>query len=197
MQEIQDSMSNYRTIASSTKEVNESLSPNTNKMEQRNVDTKTKLGDIYHYYVVLSYCLELQENETILVEKYGDISIESTEDSKNIEVKRHQGDHTLSDRHIDFWKTLRNWIKYHHNMRDFKKLILFTTSTFGENSNLKSWNSVKAYERLKILIEIGHDVKKAEEGFRPMGGEEWTKNYPTLVNLKIFKTTYDLNNYFA
>lgn len=142
------------------------LSPKMTK--QKNDDTKTKLGDIYHYYVVLSFCLELQENETILVEKYGDISIESPEDSMNIEIKRHQGEHTLSDRHIDLWKTLHNWIKYHYNMCNFIKLILYTTSTFGEKSIFKEWNSVKAYERLKILIEIGQEKKKAEDGFRPI-----------------------------
>ncbi|MEK3968393.1 hypothetical protein [Paenibacillus sp. FSL H7-0323] len=137
-----------------------------NLVKQKNDDTKTKLGDIYHYYVVLSYCLDLQESETILVEKYGDISIVSEEDSKNLEVKRHQGEHVLNDRHIDFWKTLLNWVKYHHNMRDFKKLILYTTSNFKENSKLKSWNLVKAHERLKIISEIGHQKNKAEEGFR-------------------------------
>ncbi|WP_289137730.1 hypothetical protein [uncultured Brevibacillus sp.] len=136
--------------------------------KQKNDDTKTKLGDIYHYYVVLDYCLELKENETILVEKYGDISIVSDEDSRNIEVKHHQDEHILSDRHLDFWKTLRNWITYHQNMRQFKTLILYTTSTFGEKSNLNLWNRSKAYERLNILMKIGQEVKKAEEGFRPI-----------------------------
>ncbi|PSJ90169.1 hypothetical protein C7R93_22595 [Brevibacillus fortis] len=159
-------LSNHKTVTSSTKEVNLSLYSKMTK--QKNDDTKTKLGDIYHYYVVLLYCLELEENETILVEKYGDISIISEKVSKNIEVKRHQDEHILSDRHLDFWKTIRNWVTYHQNMRDFKKLILYTTSTFGEKSNLKSWNSVKAYERLRILMEIGQEVKKAEEGFRPI-----------------------------
>ncbi|WP_374004707.1 hypothetical protein [Bacillus velezensis] len=139
-----------------------------NPMKQKNDDTKTKLGDIYHYYIVLDYCLELQENETILVEKYGDISIESDEKSKNIEVKHHQGVHRLSDRHLDFWKTLKNWVKYHQNMQGFKKLILYTTSGFGGMSKLEIWNSVKAYERLRILIEIGHEIKKTEESFRPV-----------------------------
>lgn len=153
-------------MTSNKKEVNKTLIQNSTK--QKNDDTKSKLGDIFHYYVVLSYCLDLQENETILVEKYGDISIESEQDSKNIEVKRHQDEHALSDRHIDFWKTIRNWVKYHQNMRNFKKLILYTTSTLVEESNLKLWNSLKAYGRLNILMKIGHEKKKAEEGFRPI-----------------------------
>ncbi|MEK5466280.1 hypothetical protein MKY64_14765 [Paenibacillus sp. FSL R7-0210] len=144
------------------------MSPNEKDNKQKNDDTKTKLGDIYHYYVVLSYCLELQENETILVEKYGDISIESNEDSKNIEVKRHQDKHIVNDRHIDFWKTLKNWITYHQKMKDFKKLILYTTSSIAENGKLSSWNSIKAHERLKILVEVGQELKKSEETFRPL-----------------------------
>ncbi|TMV44392.1 hypothetical protein FE783_32560 [Paenibacillus mesophilus] len=156
-----------------------------NPISQKNDDTKTKLGDIYHYYVVLSYCLDLKENETLLVEKYGDISVESEDESKNIEVKRHEGEHTLSDRHIDLWKTLRNWVIYHHNMSNFKKLILYTTSSFGEKSSLSSWNSVKAYERLKILMEIGFEKKKTEEGFRPIF--EAIFNHDLEIILTIFE----------
>ncbi|MBV6716555.1 hypothetical protein [Paenibacillus chitinolyticus] len=154
-----------------------------NPIPQKNDDTKTKLGDIYHYYVVLSYCLDLKENETLLVEKYGDISIESADESKNIEVKRHQGEHTLSDRHIDLWKTLRNWVKYHHNMRDFKKMILYTTSSFGEESQLCSWNSVKAYERLRILTEIGLEKKKTEEVFRPIFEAIFNHDLETILTI--------------
>ncbi|WIM38690.1 hypothetical protein PO903_18860 [Paenibacillus sp. PK4536] len=142
------------------------MSKNLNK--QKNDDTKTKLGDIYHYYIALSYCLDLQENETILIEKYGDISLESNENSLNMEVKHHAEKHELNDRNIDFWKTLKNWIFYHENMRNFKKLILYTTSEFGSKSSLELWNSSTTDERLKILKEIGKEKKTKEDTFRPL-----------------------------
>lgn len=148
---------------------------------QKNDDTKTKLGDIYHYYVVLNHCLELQENETILVEKYGDISIVSSENSQNIEVKRHENEHLLNERNIDFWKTLRNWMTYHQNMRNFKKLILYTTSILGEENRFKEWNTVKAYERLIILLNIGLEVKKAEVGFRPIFEEVFAQDVENIL----------------
>lgn len=137
-------------------------------IKQTNDDTKTKLGDIYHYYIVLLHCLELEEHETIYIEKFGDIAVASDMNSKNIEVKHHDGVHTLNDRNIDFWKSLHNWVKYHHNMKDFKQLILYTTSTFDTKNKLHSWNSIKAYERLSILLDIGIQNKKNEEGFRPL-----------------------------
>ncbi|QTH44018.1 hypothetical protein J4772_06330 [Cohnella sp. LGH] len=140
----------------------------TKMVKQKNDDTKTKLGDIYHYYVVLFHCLELEENETIFVEKFGDISIVSDNNSKNIEVKHHDGVHSLNDRNIDFWKTLQNWVTYHHNMKNFKQLILYTTSTVDEQNKLHTWNSIKAHERLGILVDIGLNKKIAEKGFRPI-----------------------------
>lgn len=162
------------------------------KDRQKNDDTKTKLGDIYHYYVVLLHCLELQENETILVERYGDISIQSGEDSKNIEVKRHQGEHTLSERHIDFWKTLNNWLNYAHNMIEFKSLILYTTSSFGENSRLREWNRLNAFQRLNILYDIGREIKKKEGSFRPVF--ETIMNFDVEIILSIIEKIEVLTN---
>ncbi|GED57225.1 hypothetical protein ABER61_16510 [Brevibacillus formosus] len=140
-------------------------------LEQKNNDTKTKLGDIYHYYIVLQHCLELQENEVIFVEKYGDISVVSDDNSKNVEIKHHGGQHHLNNRNTDFWNTLRNWVKYHQNMRQFKKLILFTTSDYSTKSSLMNWNASNGFERLRIIKEIGEDKKSAETSFRPLFDE--------------------------
>lgn len=161
--------------------MNLSLSPKITN--QKNDDTKTKLGDIYHYYVVLAHCLELEENETILVEKYGDISIVSEGDSKNIEVKRHENRHLLNDRHVDFWKTLKNWVIHNQNMTNFKKLILYTTSILGENSKFKSWNTIKAYERLGILWEIGNEVSGSEVVFRPFFEDIFKQDIEDILSI--------------
>ncbi len=135
---------------------------------QRNDDTKTKLGDIFHYYLVLEQCLNLQENESIVVETYGDISIVSENDSANMEIKQHLNEHYLSDRHIDFWKSLKNWVENHENMKQFKSLVLFTTSKISATSRLADWNKKSSSERLCILKDIGANVKEQEKAFRPL-----------------------------
>lgn len=140
-------------------------------IEQKNDDTKTKLGDTYHYYIVLEHCLNLQDNEVLYVEKYGDISLVSDSNSKNIEVKHHDDEHQLNDRNKEFWNTLRNWVKYHQNMKQFKRLILFTTSIYSENGSLTNWNSSSAVEKLDLLKSIGSEVKLSEKGFRPLYNE--------------------------
>jgi hypothetical protein len=137
-------------------------------LEQKNNDTKSKLGDTYHYYIVLEHCLRLQENEVLYVEKYGDISIASDHNSMNLEIKHHDTEHVLNDRNKDFWVTLRNWVKYHHNMMQFKQLILFTTSIYSDSSFLSNWNSSNPFEKLEFLKAIGREEKHAEKVFRPL-----------------------------
>ncbi|WP_339310891.1 ABC-three component system protein [Paenibacillus sp. FSL M7-0896] len=159
---------------------------------QKNDDTKTKLGDIYHYYIVLKNCLELQEKETLYIEKYGDISLESKLDSKNWEIKHHTTKHQLIDRNIDFWKTLRNWIKYYENMKQFKKLILFTTSEYPLQGSFQNWNNMKGSEKIEALIKIGSIKKDAEETFRPLYNEIFKNEYEVIFEI-IEKTELHLN----
>ncbi|WP_217579050.1 hypothetical protein, partial [Mesorhizobium sp. GbtcB19] len=85
-----------------------------------------KLGDIFHYLIVLEHCLDLKENEIIVVERYGDLSIESTELSKNMEVKNHIKQKNFLDRDVEFWKTLKNWMENYRGVKRFDKLILLT-----------------------------------------------------------------------
>lgn len=134
--------------------------------KQKNDDTKTKLGDIFHYLIVLEHCLELKSGEIIYVEKFGDLSIQSNEISKNMEIKHHQKRHNLSNRHDDFWNTLRNWVKYYKNMLNFKKLLLVTTSTLKDNSLFEEWEYTNASERMKLLKNEGEKILKRETGFR-------------------------------
>ena len=82
-------------------------------MERANNDaTLSKLGDIYQYYIALLECFNMGENEKIQIEVSGDVSkISEDTTSFQMEVKHHIGDDTISDRDIDFWKTVKNWVK--------------------------------------------------------------------------------------
>lgn len=159
------------------------MKKNNSDARQSNDDTQSKLGDIYHYYLVLNRCLQLQEGEIIHVERYGDIGVESVSSSANIEVKHHINPHNLSDRHTDFWKTIRNWIKYNDQMKQFKVLILFTTSTYSEGSLLKDWNSLSANDKLNILKKIGEEKREKEQSFRELYNEIFKYKRAEIVNI--------------
>ena len=69
--------------------------------------TLTKIGDIYQYLIALRDCFELNDGEILQIEIGGDVSV--INESGGIfqkEVKHHLSVNNLSDRDIDFWKTL-------------------------------------------------------------------------------------------
>ncbi len=134
----------------------------------KNDDTLTKLGDIYHYLLVLKYCCSLKEDEIIYVEQFGDISKVATNDSFQMEVKHHIDEHKMVDRDSEFWNTLKNWLENKETMEKFNSYILLTTSSFDETSAFYNWESQNTDERLENLKEIGRERKKKEKTFREL-----------------------------
>lgn len=72
--------------------------------------TLQKAGDIYQYLIALRDCFELNDGDTLQIETNGDVSIINDVGGRfQREVKHHFGNTSISDRDIDFWKTLANW----------------------------------------------------------------------------------------
>jgi hypothetical protein len=116
-----------------------------------NDTTKTRQGDNYHYLIALEKCINAKEGEVIYIEQKGDIAT----DESSIEVKHHENEkHKISDNHIDFWKTLKNWVNNYEVIKNCKYLILLTTSQIQEKSQLANWNKSTKNEKLKILTEL-------------------------------------------
>lgn len=137
-----------------------------NISRQSNDATLTELGTNYQYILSLEECVNLNKGEKILIEVFGDISKESSEDSKQMEVKHHVGKHYLSERHPDLWKSLKNWVENYSSSNKFKTLVLYTTSEIINTSPLFKWNDTTVVKKLKILHDIGLEKKDRETGFR-------------------------------
>lgn len=135
-------------------------------MRQKNDDTLTKLGDIFHYIIVLEKCLQMKEKEKIIVEQYGDLSKVSHENSENIEIKHHTSEMNFADRNVEFWKSLKNWLENYDNVKQFKKLMLLTTSTIKVDSIFFEWNSINKEKRFAIVKQVGSEKKEKEQQFR-------------------------------
>lgn len=156
--------------------------------------TLTKAGDIYQYFIALKDCFEMEEEETLQIEVSGDVSvINKNGGTYQKEVKHHFGDNKLSERDIDFWKTLANWYVDYDNIKKFQDLILFTTSSISEDSVFNSWNKSKKNEKLRVLKEIGSIHKQKEETFRKQYNRIFNDNYDEDKLLEIidkFKISY-------
>lgn len=130
----------------------------------------TKLGDIYQYYRALLDCFSLEKDETLLIEVYGDISILSYKKENCIqkEIKHHIGETKLSDRSLDFWNTIKNWVVDYDVSKKFSKLKFYTTSLLPKTCNLYGWDNKNKAQRYDILVGIGKEHKSREEKFRKL-----------------------------
>lgn len=133
----------------------------------KNDATLTKVGDIYQYLIALRDCFELNENEVLQIEVNGDVSVLSnTKGGFQKEVKHHFINKNLSDRDIDFWKTLANWYDEYDRIEIFTDLILNTTATIDDYSSFYNWNSLSSDKKLDLIKKIGTPIKKSEIKFR-------------------------------
>ena len=140
--------------------------------------TLTKAGDIYQYLIALRDCFELNDGETLQIEINGDVSIiNNTGDLFQKEVKHHFGETFLSDRDVDFWKTLANWYVDYERVKNFSQYILSTTAKIAKDSPFYEWDNIDKDEKLKRLKGIGEVSKKKEETFRSQYNRIFTDSY--------------------
>lgn len=132
--------------------------PNMSGAAVGNAAVDSTKGTIYQLYLAVLKCFELVEGKSVYIERYGDVTISG---DVQIEVKHYAG--PLTDSHINFWKTLGNWMRPEFDETKYGSLVLFTTQPMGVNSKLADWNDVDVERRLAILIEIRADSKQRYE----------------------------------
>lgn len=111
--------------------------------------TKTFKPIIYQFLIALEKCFEMQNDESIWIEKYGDVTNSSGE---QVEVKDYQKNLTDLDHNI--WKTLKNWLDDGFDVSHYHSLILLTTQTISPTSKFIDWNNKNKDEKLEILNSI-------------------------------------------
>lgn len=140
--------------------------------------TLKQAGTIYQYLIALRDCFELNDDDTLQIETNGDVSIINNTGGKfQKEVKHHSDNKVLSDRHIDFWKTLANWYTDYERVKIFSNYILLTTAKILNNSPFYDWNDIDEKEKLYRLREIGIISKSKEQNFRSQYNRIFDENY--------------------
>ena len=98
--------------------------------------TSTIKGIIFQFLVALERCFEMQEGQSVYIERFGDVSVVGGEDSKQIESKYYKRD--LSDLDENVWNSLFNWMESSFPLEKFSSLVLLTTQKIGRKSK---WNN--------------------------------------------------------
>ncbi len=109
------------------------------------------LGFEYQKMVALQECFGANDGTKIYLECFGDIS----EENISIEVKHSVNDNKhLTDKHIDFWKTLSNIVKDYETFQYYNHFILHTTAEIQENSIFYDWNNLSKEEKVDKVLSI-------------------------------------------
>ncbi|HGL4053813.1 TPA: hypothetical protein ACKE1F_002955 [Citrobacter koseri] len=103
----------------------------------------------YQLLVAVEYCHDLTPTECMWIEVSGDVTVPG---KVQAEVKNYTD--SLTDSHVNFWNTMKNWLHEKFDRSSFKTLVLLTTQEFGAQSELKNWNECTASARLKIMEGI-------------------------------------------
>ncbi|APC39965.1 hypothetical protein [Clostridium estertheticum] len=146
-----------------------------------NDNTLKTIGFIYQTYIGLIKCLEMKENDKVIIENLGDVTLISAKgNSVQIEVKHHLEPIGISDRSDEIWNTVWNW---YNNFNEYKKVdefILFTTGSLSSTSVFQDWEIKNISQKYNTFKSIGIEIRDKEDGFR--------KSYD-----KIFNNEHEIN----
>ena len=126
-------------------------------------DSASLAGTIHQMYIALEQCLEMDgKDQCVVIEKLGDVTSTSPDGNINTEVKSYSKSDPLTDRHPNFWNTMKNWLAPDPRIANMRCLVLYTTQPFGATAGLARWNEMAENQRLHFLENL---KKVAEEEF--------------------------------
>lgn len=141
------------------------------------------LGYIFQSRFALLKALDLAEDATIYIERNDDVEFVSGDGGMSLASLKHKasGDR-LTDLSIDFWKSVRIWLK--HYLRTGKagsnaRFLLFTTATVADHSFLElflepgSDDALRAEAAGKAIVESAStEISKIREELQVLAEDE-------------------------
>jgi len=125
----------------------------------KNTASLSQLGNLFQYLIALKVCLESKEGSIVNIEKHGDLTTEK----HNYEIKHHNDPkYTLTKTHIDFWKSLSNWVDNREILSSHSSFILLTSAIVNKTSPFFEWNKSTHEEKLNIINDIKHEVNQSQ-----------------------------------
>ena len=123
--------------------------------------TSTVKGFLFQFLVALEKCFEMQEGQSVYIERFGDVSLVGKEGSEQIESKYYEKDLTDLDKNV--WNTLANWMDDSFELDKFSALVLLTTQKAGARSKWRDWNNKSIADRKTILNDIHNGFEKKRD----------------------------------
>ena len=138
---------------------------------------KTSLGFEFQDFVYIEKLIELRPGQTLGLELHDDIHVETVADDASIEnllliqVKHSIDPGNITDRDIDLWKTIHNWLKLVPGLPPYRTLTfqLYTNKTLNNQAFV---SLLKApHKNIQAILDhirkTDHEISTAESKKKP------------------------------
>lgn len=122
-------------------------------------------GTIFQICVALERAFMLEEGQKMWIEKFGDVTV-----SGQVQIETKLYSDSLTDSHLNFWNTFKNWLLPTFNHSSYRYLTLLTTQPIGSQSRFLGWNDATTKSRFETLTAILADSEsryKASQESKP------------------------------
>lgn len=141
-----------------------------NDITYREIDTTIRgdaspqvKGFLYQFLVALQFCFEMKRNQTLYVEKFGDLAIKTTGEGESISVEsKHYSTTKIHLLHQNVINTLYNWAQPNFHQEHYTKLLLITTQKVRIGDVLNSF--FKAENKYNVFTkELNKEIKRIKD----------------------------------
>lgn len=141
-----------------------------NDITYREIDTTIRgdaspqvKGFLYQFLVALQFCFEMKRNQTLYVEKFGDLAIKTTGEGESISVEsKHYSTTKIHLLHQNVINTLYNWAQPNFHQEHYTKLLLITTQKVRIGDILNSF--FKAENKYNVFTsELNKEIKRIKD----------------------------------
>ena len=141
-----------------------------NDITYREIDTTIRgdaspqvKGFLYQFLVALQFCFEMKRNQTLYIEKFGDLAIKTTGEGESISVEsKHYSTTKIHLLHQNVINTLYNWAQPNFHQEHYTKLLLITTQKVRIGDVLNSF--FKAENKYNVFTnELNKEIKRIKD----------------------------------
>ena len=141
-----------------------------NDITYREIDTTIRgdaspqvKGFLYQFLVALQFCFEMKRNQTLYIEKFGDLAIKTTREGESISVEsKHYSTTKIHLLHQNVINTLYNWAQPNFHQEHYTKLLLITTQKVRIGDVLNSF--FKAENKYNVFTnELNKEIKRIKD----------------------------------
>lgn len=110
-------------------------------------------GFLYQFLVALDFCFNMKTDQTLYIEKFGDLAIKATGEGNSLSVETKHYSELIFLLHSNVVNTLFNWAQPEFHQEQYCKLFLITTQEIRKDDGLQKVGKLDARNLYLDVVE--------------------------------------------